>query len=160
MNSLFAIFLVCCSDISIWPIYEFKNLKSALLLMSTHDSHTSSIDTCPFKSVELKLSWVSQITLCNFLGQTLNTNFVPNRAFRFTFIQLLTEKGKKSRGWMGLDWIVLEAEEFSSFFSQRGGLGGDMALISALMGVGVGLTFWDKLRFINAPVDIKPRSSD
>ncbi len=68
---------------------------------------------------------------------------------------------------MGLDGIVLETEEWrspppppplSSF--QWGWLGADMARISALMGVGVGLTFWDKLRFINAPVDIKPRSSD
>lgn len=72
----------------------------------------------------------------------------------------MTEKGKESRGWMGLDGIVLETEEWRNFFPQWAGLGGDMARVSALMGVGVGLTFWDKLRFINAPVDIKPRSSD
>jgi len=41
------------------------------------------------------------------------------------------------------------------------GVGGaDKSRISALMGVGVGLTFLDKLRFINALVNIKPRSSD
>jgi len=66
---------------------------------------------------------------------------------------------------MGLDGIVLETEEWRSFFpllSQWGrvGWGADKSRISALMGVGVGLTFWDKLRFINAQVNIKPRSSD
>lgn len=65
---------------------------------------------------------------------------------------------------MGLDGIVLETEEWQSFFPyffpNGVGWGADMARISALMGVGAGLTFWDILRFINAPVDIKPRSSD
>ncbi len=101
--------------------------------------------------------------------------FSEQRPFWWTFIQKhwekahhLPGKGNEGRGWMGLDGIVLETEEWRSppppppslFFPNGVGWGADMARISALMGVGVGLTFWDKLRFINAPVDIKPRSSD
>ncbi len=166
-----------------WIIIENANCKYIwytrtddvhIICMSTHGSHTHSI----LKLHDISLSFYGHVQSSGstFLKQWKYFGspslFSEQRPFWCTFIQKHREKanhlpgkGNEGRGWMGLDGIVLETEEWRSpppplFYPNGVGWGADMARISALVGVGVGLTFWDILRFINAPVDIKPRSSD
>lgn len=127
----------------------------------------------------ITLSWVFMVT-CNLVGQNLWNNesilvlqvsFLSKGhsdalSYKSTERKPTTCQERAMRGGGGWVWMELFLRQrsggvFSPLFFPNGvGWGADMARISALVGVGVGLTFWDILRFINAPVDIKPRSSD
>lgn len=144
-----------------------------MIYMSTHGSHTRSIS---IHNIILGFQWSCAVWWVKIF-ETMNVFWFSKSLFwaKAILMHFNTKAQRESpattcqeramRGggrwvWMELFLRQRSGGVFFLFFLNGVGWGADMARISALMGVGVGLTFWDKLRFINAPVNIKPRSSD